>query len=102
MPEPLSASTTLMCPHGGVGRILTTGTTVRTASGAPVAKMTDPTVIDGCPFLINGTPRPCRTVQWLTGNTKLLIDGTPSLDVTSMGLCQGSGIPGGPVLIVRP
>ena len=102
MPEPLSASTTLTGPHGGVGRILTTSTTVRTASGAPVAKMTDPTVIDGCPFLVNGTPRPCRTVQWLTGNTQLLIDGTPSLDVTSVGLCQGSGIPRGPVLIVRP
>lgn len=101
----LTTTSTLMCPHGGSVQIITTNSRV-TADGGFVALATDSFIISGCPNQIPAAPSPipspCIQVQWLVPDTRNTINGTPTLNQSSVGLClSATGIPQGQVSIVN-
>ena len=91
---PLTANSTMMCPHGG--RVVCTPADAnRAMPNGPQLKATDNCVVMGCPFMINGQPSPCTRVQWIPSG------GSLDLDCHSIGFVIGAnGVPQGPVLIV--
>jgi hypothetical protein len=101
----LTTASTLLCPHGGsVG--LSTSNTVATADGAPMLLLTDIHTVSGCPFQIpigTGTkPQPCVIVRWLVGATQTMVNSTPVLLQTSVGICfSAEQIPQGPPSVVN-
>jgi len=98
----INAASTLCCPHGAAVTIAATGVSGPRQRGAVPAKATDAFLVAGCPFAIGAQPYPCVRVQWIVANTAQLIDGVPSLNQQSIGVCvNSSGIPQGPVLIMR-
>jgi hypothetical protein len=100
-PRLVNAASILMCPHGGIVFVIATGSGPL-QDGVPPAKMTDAFLVQGCTFAAGGVPARCFLVQWVVGNSEVLIDGVPSLDATSIGLCLTEGrVPMGPVIFVR-
>jgi len=98
----INSGSTLLCPHGGPVRIMATGYSARQPDGSIPAKATDVFTIVGCPFSAGGPPSPCFRVQWLVTNAAEPIDGVPSLNALSAGIClSGAGVPQGPVTIAR-
>ncbi len=98
----INSRSTLLCPHGGPVHIMATGFRSPLPDGAIPAKATDLFTINGCPFIVGDRPSPCIRVQWVVTNTAEQIDGQPSLNAQSTGLCLGaSGAPQGPVIIAR-
>ena len=93
---------TLQCPHGGTVQIITTN--ARTAAGGFVATATDTFIVAGCPFQIPATPpipSPCVTVQWIVPDTRVRVDGTPTISESSVGICLSvAQLPQGPVQVV--
>ena len=99
----LTTNSQMMCPHGATVQASTSNSKVA-ADGGFVLLLSDTMAISGCPFQIpapSGTiPSPCTTVQWVVGETKVLINGTPALSESSVGLCiSDKGIPQGTVSI---
>ena len=90
-----------MCPHGGTVQIISSNTKVQ-AGGGFAALATDQFMIAGCPFTIPpGVPSPCLTVQWMVTDTRNTVNGTPTLSMSSVGLCLSPEMaPQGPVIIV--
>jgi hypothetical protein len=77
-------------------------------SGQPVANISAPTAITGCPFQIPvgaGTkPQPCVTAKWLMPSTRFLVNKKPAALVTgpgpAPGMCESPpNIPNGPPVI---
>jgi hypothetical protein len=99
MPNLLTPSATMMCPHGGT----VTGTPSQTkamAGGAPILQATDTFVIAGCPFVVGVVPMPCVSVQWTMPAQQVQV-GTNALNESSVGLClAATQAPQGTVLIV--
>ena len=100
----LNVNSILLCPHGGVVRIISSNLKVKVA-GAPAALVTDQFLISGCPFQIPigvGTkPSPCVTVKWITNDLRTKVGGIPSVSRNSVGICLTvEQIPQGPVVIV--
>ena len=92
----------LLCPHGGPVLIMATGYSARQPDGSIPAKATDAFPINGCPLFAGGRPSPCIRVQWLVTNAAEPIDGVPSLNEQSTGIClTAAGVPQGPVIIAR-
>jgi hypothetical protein len=94
----LTASSVMMCPHGGTVQASPSATNVL-IGGAPVLTASDVFVIAGCPFVIGVVPSPCLTVQWVQPAAQSTVSGNPTLTEASVGLCIGAG-PQGPVMIV--
>lgn len=101
MPGPvLHAGAVVMCPHGGslnlaapVPRVL--------LSGRPVAVISDPGPVAGCPFQIptpgGPKPQPCISTRWMVAATRVTVLGQPVLINPSVALClSAEQIPGGP------
>ena len=66
----------VMCAHGG--QALPAAPSPRVfVSGQPVAVMTSPHLIAGCPFIIGTAPVPCVVGQWVTGAGRVLANGAP-------------------------
>ncbi len=98
----VNSGSVLLCPHGAPVTIAATGFSARMPNGLVPAKSTDAFVIAGCPFVAGDRPSPCLRVQWLVTNAAEPIDGVPSLDQRSMGICIGaSGVPQGAVIIAQ-
>lgn len=98
----INSGSMLLCPHGGPVRIAATGYSARQPDGSIPAKATDAFTIAGCPFVVGSRPSPCIQVKWVVTNVAEKIDGQPSLNAQSTGLCMGSsGDPQGPVTIMR-
>ena len=98
----INSGSTLLCPHGGSVRIAATGYSARQLDGSIPAKATDAFTISGCPFVVGSRPSPCTRVNWIVTNAAEQIDGQPSLNAQSMGMCLSAfGGPQGPVTIVR-
>ena len=100
----LNVNSILLCPHGGVVRIISSNLKVK-VDGAPAALVTDQFLISGCPFQIPigvGTkPSPCVSVKWVTNDLRTKVAGIPSLSRTSVGICVTvEQIPQGAVIIV--
>jgi hypothetical protein len=94
----LTASSVMMCPHGGTVQASPTSANVQ-IGGAPVLTASDVFIIAGCPFVIGIVPSPCLTVQWVQPAAQSTVLGNPTLTEASVGLCIGAG-PQGPVMIV--
>ena len=98
----INSGSTLLCPHGGPVHIMATGQSARQPDGSIPAKATDVFTIAGCPYMAGGMPSPCFRLQWLVTNAAELIDGVPSLNAQSTGVCLSvAGVPQGPVTIAR-
>jgi hypothetical protein len=93
----LTASSVMMCPHGGTVQATPSSTSVQIA-GAPVLTAADTFVIAGCPFVIGTVPSPCVSVQWVQPAAQSTAGGNPTLTESSVGLCVGAG-PQGLVMI---
>lgn len=99
----LNITATLQCPHGGTVQIVSANTRVK-AAGAPLALATDTFVVAGCSFQIPAVvpiPSPCVTVQWIVPDVRGKVNSTPTLSLTSVGLCLSAAqVPQGPVVVV--
>ena len=93
----LTASTVLMCPHGGTVMVVTTNTQVM-ASGSPVLLSTDVFTVVGCSLSSSGTTPPCTTVEWLVPAMQNSVTQQFVLTTDSVGLCIGSVAPGPPIV----
>jgi len=103
--QALTTASTLQCPHGGSVQIISTNSKVL-IQGVPLALATDTFTIAGCPFQIpvgtGSVPSPCGKVQWTKTDMKNVINGTPTLSTTSVGLClAATQAPQGQVVIAN-
>ncbi len=102
----LTVMTQMQCPHGGTVTAQSSNQSVTDSNGAALLLMTDTCTIAGCPFQIpapSGTiPSPCTTVQWIVGDMRVTVNGTPTLSESSVGLClSATSIPQGTVMITK-
>lgn len=100
----ITINSTLQCPHGGKVQIITTNTRAM-ADSAFIATISDTFIISGCPFQIPAAvpiPSPCITVQWIVTDTRVKVNGNPSISQSSVGICLSAAqIPQGPVMIAN-
>jgi hypothetical protein len=97
MPALLTASSTMMCPHGGQATAIPGQTNA--VADAPILLMTDTVTIAGCSFMIGTVPSPCISVQWVEGATRVKA-GDFVLNESSVGLClAATQAPQGSVII---
>ncbi len=100
----ITTNSSLQCPHGGTVQIITTNTQA-TADGGYIATMADTFIVSGCPFQIPATPpipSPCTTVQWIVPDTRVKVNGNPTLSQSSVGLClAATQLPQGPVIVAN-
>jgi hypothetical protein len=75
------------CPHGGSVSISFTNPRVM-VSGQPVAKLSDPSFVSGCSFMVEGKMQPCVFVQWDLPANRVRVNGKQALLQTSTGFCQ--------------
>ena len=100
MPALLTASSTMMCPHGGTVSAIPGATQAQI--DAPILRGTDTFTIAGCPFVIGVVPSPCVSVQWVVTAERVQHAGDPVLNEASVGLClAATQAPQGTVLIVN-
>jgi len=96
----LVAGAQVTCPHGGQVMVISSDARV-TATGLPVALMTDQYLVAGCTFAPGGVPQVCVKVQWLVPAARLVINGQPPINQASVGVClAATGAPNGPPIIV--
>lgn len=100
----LTTASSLMCPHGGTVSIVSAN--ARVLAAAPLALATDTFTIAGCPFQIPVgpalVPHPCVSVQWVLSNLHTFVNGAPTLNADSAGLCLAADqVPQGPVSVVQ-
>lgn len=99
MGDYLTASSTLMCPHGGTVSPVPANSRV-TLGGAQIVLATDTFPIGGCAFNVAGGPHPCVQVQWIVTALRTTADGGAPLTTESVGLCLAAdSAPQGPVMI---
>jgi hypothetical protein len=66
-------------------------------SGQPVTTISDQYLIAGCPFTAGVVPMPCVRIQWIVPALRVLVNGSPALLQTSVGLCiSAQQTPNGP------
>ena len=85
----ITVASTLQCPHGGRVQIITANTRAA-VDGSLIATLADTFVVTGCPFQIPATPpipSPCVAVQWIVPDTRVRVNGSPTLSQSSVGLC---------------
>jgi hypothetical protein len=92
MPGPLlHLGATVVCAHSGQGIPDVTDPRV-TLSGQPAVTIDSPYTIAGCPFPpVSGGP--CVSGVFLVPATRVLIDGSPALLLSSEGVCAPTGVP---------
>jgi len=85
----LTASSVLMCPHGGTVQVVTSDTRVQAAGGF-VLRSSDTFMVVGCPLVIGVVYHPCTTVQWSVPALRSKAVGDSTLTEESLGLCQAA------------
>jgi hypothetical protein len=94
----LTATSTLMCPHGGTVMPVPANAKV-SLGGDPIVLATDTFPIGGCPFA-PVSPHPCVQVKWIVTALRATADGAQPLSTDSVGLCTAAdGAVQGPVMI---
>src|SRR5258706_14168066 len=86
--NPLTAASSLSCPHGGTVTITPSNTRAK-ADGDFIASAADTFTISGCPFqlpTVPPTPSPCIMVQWMVTD-ELVKAGALTLSESCQGLC---------------
>jgi hypothetical protein len=86
----LDAGTTIMCPHGGKVTVVPRAARVG-LSGKPPLLVDDVATVAGCGFNVSGAPSPCLRVQWLMPAARVLVESSPVLLSSSVGLCVNAG-----------
>ncbi len=95
----LTASSSLLCPHGGMVSPIPASFAVR-VGGDPVVLAGDSFPIGGCAFNVAGAPHPCVQVQWIVTAQSSQVAGDSPLTTDSVGLCKAAdGAVQGPVMI---
>ncbi|MEU4244757.1 hypothetical protein [Actinoplanes sp. NPDC026619] len=98
MGDYLTASSVLMCPHGGSVSPVA-GNTVLTLGGTAILLSDDSFPIGGCAFAPSA-PHPCVQVEWMVTAQRAAAGGAAPLTTDSVGLCKAAdGAPQGPVQI---
>ena len=87
----LHMGSVVQCAHGGQA-IPTTVSPRVTVSGQPVATLSSPYTVAGCPF---PTPpgAPCVTGMWSIGATRVTSNGQPLLIMGGMATTVPNGVP---------
>ena len=99
MGDLLNASSTLMCPHGGMVTVSPANSSV-TVGGGPVVLDSDTFTVGGCAFMIGPSPHPCLQVQWQKTVQRADVDGSKALAQDSVGMCKAAdGAVQGAVLV---
>jgi len=82
---------TVICTHGGQA-IPTVPSPMVLVSGMPIATITAPYAVAGCPFVppANG---PCVTGQWIVGTVRVLSQGQPIAIQSGVSICAPTGTP---------
>lgn len=94
----LTASSTMMCPHGGTVTPIPADSSV-TLGGDPIVLATDTFPIGGCAFA-PVAPHPCVQVQWIVTALRATAAGAAPLTTDSVGMCLAAdGSVQGPVMI---
>ena len=96
MPGPiLHMGATVLCAHGGQA-IPTVPSPRVMVSAMPIATVTAPYTVAGCPFVppANG---PCVTGQWIVGTVRVLSMGQPIVIQAGVSICAPTGTPLVPV-----
>lgn len=86
MPDLLTLSSILMCPHGGMVQPVTFNTRAQ-AAGDFLLCASDTFLIVGCPLNVAGAPHPCVQVQWVQTALRSKAGGDFTLTEASVGLC---------------
>ena len=92
MPGPiLHMGATVICTHGGQA-IPTVPSPMVLVSGMPIATITAPYAVAGCPFVppANG---PCVTGQRIVGTVRVLSQGQPIAIQSGVSICAPTGTP---------
>jgi hypothetical protein len=98
MPSLLTASSSMMCPHGGT--VMATPGSTKARAGDPILRVSDTFTIAGCTFSTPAGPHPCTTVQWQQTAQKVSHGGDLVLNQASVGLCLAADqAPQGTVII---
>ena len=87
----LHMGATVLCMHGGQAQPTTSDPRVK-VGGQPVVVQTAVYTVSGCalppPPSANG---PCISAQWITGATRVRVNGVPVLLQNSQAMCVPSG-----------
>jgi hypothetical protein len=86
VPNLLTTTSVMMCPHGGTVTATTSNTRAQ-AGGAFLLRASDVFTIAGCVFNIAGTPHPCVQVQWVSPAAQSKVGGDFTLTEASVGFC---------------
>lgn len=90
MPAFLTASSQLMCPHGGTVTISSSDTRVQAIDGA-VLTSSDVFVVGGCPFVLPpAIAHPCMTLQWAVTCVDSAAMSVSCLSESSTAMCQAA------------
>lgn len=93
MPGPiLHTGAVVTCSHGGQATPSAPNARVL-VSGMPVATITAPYLIAGCPFVPPAGNGPCVTGQWTLGATRVMVTGQPVVLQTGTSACTPTGTP---------
>jgi hypothetical protein len=85
----LTASSTLMCPHGGTVSVVPANAKV-TLGGSQIVLATDTFPVGACPLNVAGAPHPCVQVNWIVTALRATADGAQPLTADSVGLCMAA------------
>lgn len=100
MGQVLTASSSLLCPHGGQVSVIPANARARAAGGF-ILRAADTFLIAGCAFMIGPALHPCVTVRWVVPGLRSRAAGGNVLTTDSVGLCLAAdNLPQGPVTIV--
>ncbi len=86
MPDFLTPSSQLMCPHGGMVTAVSQNSQVQ-AGGDFVLRSSDQFTVAGCPIVIAGAPHPCMQIQWMQPSQQTQAVQDFTLTESSVGLC---------------
>lgn len=93
MAETLTASATLLCPHGATINATASDSSSTMMQDQPLHP-TDTFTIAGCPFQIPAAPSPipspCIQVVWAVPDLRVRSGQLPTLSVNSVGICIGA------------
>ncbi|MBN1569761.1 MAG: hypothetical protein JXA73_18090 [Acidobacteria bacterium] len=93
MPTPLvHLGATVLCAHGGQATPMMPNSRVL-VSGQPIAVMTSPYVVAGCPFNVSGSPVPCVSGQWVRAALRVFAGSAPVILMDSQAICSPNGTP---------
>jgi hypothetical protein len=83
----ITAGSVLLCPHGGVVKLVVTHPAATASNGEPIVFLDDPCLVMNCVL----DSLPCTTVTWATASTTRFDNGVPAIDTSSVGICMGGG-----------